>query len=99
MRRIGKGIAALTLAAGGVVGTVAGASPALANPQNGLVNVYVDDVLSGNQIVVLQNVPVSVAATVCNINANVLSNQLTKGGKAECLAKSSSAGKAWVVWS
>jgi hypothetical protein len=71
----------------------------MANPQNGLVNVYVDDVASGNQVVVLQNVPVSVAATVCNLNANVLSTTLTALGKSECTAKSSSAGKSWVVWS
>ncbi|AGL18852.1 hypothetical protein [Actinoplanes sp. N902-109] len=88
---------ALTLAAG--TAGLAAAAPAYAGASGGLVNVYVDDVLSGNQVVVLQNVPVSVAAAVCDVDVNVLSGQLDTLGKTVCPARSSSDGQAWVVWS
>jgi hypothetical protein len=70
--------------------------PAAATPQNGLVNVYTEDILSGNQIILLQNVPVSVAATVCGLTTNVLSNQLLSGNHAVCVTKNTPLIKSWV---
>ena len=48
---------------------VASASPVVTG---GLVNVTITDVLSGNQVPVNVQVPIGVAANVCNIAANVL---------------------------
>lgn len=69
MRRV---IAVLFVTALMVVLTVA---PALAQDQRGLVNVNVED-----NVVQL---PVGIAANVCDVNANVLAVQLREGG-AEC---------------
>jgi hypothetical protein len=66
--------------------------------QNGLVNVYTEDILSGNQIILLQNVPVNVAATVCGLTTNVLSNQLLSGNHAVCLTKNTFLIKSWVSY-
>jgi hypothetical protein len=95
---IRKSVAALALTAGAALGGLAVAGPAAATPQNGLVNVYTEDILSGNQIVVLQNVPVSVAATVCGLTTNVLSNQLLSGNHAVCLTKNTPITKSWVSY-
>ena len=92
-------IAALALTAGAVAGGLALAGPAMANPQNGLVNVYAQDVASGNQIVLLQNVPVSVAANVCGLTTNVLSTELLSGNHAVCTAKNNPTTKSWVSFS
>src|SRR3954467_5742639 len=95
MQRVNKGIATLALAAA-VVTPAAFAGSASANPQNGLVNVYVENVLNHNQVAVLQNVSVPVAAALCNINANVLSTQLQNNQKGECPALSNAKQIAWV---
>jgi hypothetical protein len=77
-------------------------TPALAQ-QSGLVNVNVTDIsvlnnfLNDTQIAALNNlnvpisvqVPVGVAANVCDVSANVLAHQ-KKGGTATCTAKSGS---------
>ena len=82
--------------------TAAMAVPATA-AQSGLVNVSIDDVsilnnfLNGAQIAALNNlsvpvsvqVPIGVAANVCDVSANVLAQQ-AKGGTATCTAKSGS---------
>ena len=95
---IRKSVAALALSAGAVLGGLAVAGPAAATPQNGLVNIYTQDILSDNQVVVLQNVPVSVAATVCGLTTNVLSDQLLSNNQAICLTKNTSLIKSWVSY-
>jgi hypothetical protein len=62
-----------------VVMTAMAAGPASAatNDQNGLVNVNVQDLAL--QLPVSVAVPVSVAANVCDVNVNVLANQLSNG--------------------
>jgi len=95
MNRMNKGIATLALAAA-VATPVVAAGPASANPQNGLVNVYAENILNHNQVAVLQNVSVPVAAALCNINANVLSTQLQNNQKGNCPALSKAGQIAWV---
>lgn len=95
MRRINKGIATLALASAVITPAVA-AAPAFATEQNGLVNVYVENVANGNQIAILQNVAVPVAAALCNINANVLSTQLQNNQRGNCPALTTSKQIAWV---
>jgi hypothetical protein len=77
---------------------IAGAAPAGATEQNGLVNVYAQNIASGNRITVLTQVPISVAANFCNINVNVLAVQLQKNQFANCTAKSNATTKAWVAY-
>jgi hypothetical protein len=95
---IRKSVAALALTAGAALGGLAAAGPAAATPQNGLVNVYTQDILSGNQVVVLQNVPVSVAAIACGLTADVLSNDLLSGNQTVCVNKNTSLIKSWVSY-
>jgi hypothetical protein len=61
------------LVAVAVLMVVATAMPALAQPQNGLVNITLTDVLNNNQVNV--QVPIGVAANLCGINANILAHQ------------------------
>jgi len=82
---------------------MATAAPAQNNQQGGLVTVNVQDVtilenfLNDTQIAALNNlnvpitvqVPVGVAANVCNVNANVLAQQAQRGD-AQCDARSGS---------
>jgi len=82
---------------------MATAAPAQNNQQGGLVTVNVQDVtilenfLNDTQIAALNNlnvpitvqVPVGVAANVCNVNANVLAQQAQRGA-AQCDAQSGS---------
>jgi hypothetical protein len=69
------------------------AAPAIAQPnQGGLVNVNVSDVL--NDLDLLNNslnnntvqVPIGVAAAVCNIDANVIARQRKEGTYQPCTA-------------
>ena len=99
MHRTGRIMAAVTLATGAAVAGLAAGGPAFATQQNGLVNVYTEDVLSHNQVVILQNVPISTAANVCGLTTNVLSNELASSNKAQCTAKSNNLVKSWVVYS
>ena len=84
--------------------SIAFAAPAVGqNLGSGLVNVQIGDVtllnnfLNDTQIAALNNlnvpvtvqVPIGVAANVCDVNANVLAKQV-KGGGATCTAKSGS---------
>lgn len=96
MRRISKGIAAFAMAGAALAPAIATASPAAATTQSGLVNVYVENVLNHNQVAILQNVSIPVAAALCNINANVLSTQLQNNQRGECPALSTSRQIAWV---
>ncbi len=95
MRKFKIGLAVLATSAA----VLAPAGIAAANPQDGLVNVYATDILSGNQIVVLQNVAIPVAASFCAVNANVLSTQLANTQTGTCPATSTSWQHAWVGWS
>jgi hypothetical protein len=88
--RVGMAATCLALAV-----PVAAAGPAAAADQNGLVNVYVKDLITGNQITLLQNVAIPIAAGVCGVNVNVLAAQLNKGD-ASCPAKSNAFQFAWV---
>jgi hypothetical protein len=60
------------------------------------VNVYAEDVASGNQVVILQNVSIPVAAAVCAVQADVLTVQLRSAQRPRCPARSSSVQRAWV---
>lgn len=95
MRRINKGIAAITLA-GAAFASTATAAQATASPNRGaLVNVFVVNLLNGNSTTVLKNVEIPVAATVCDVDVNVLSKQL-KHGAALCKALSNAKQYSWV---
>ncbi|MDT5035574.1 MAG: hypothetical protein QOE03_759 [Micromonosporaceae bacterium] len=97
MRRFGKSLTALTLITGATIGGIAAAgTPALADSQNGLVNVHTQDIASGNQVIILQNVPISVAANVCGIDVAVLTVELPATDQVACTAKSDSQTKSWV---
>jgi hypothetical protein len=73
-----------------LVGTVAAgsmlvpAATASAQPvvTGGLVNITVVDVLSGNQVTL--QVPVAVAANICDVDLNVLAADLADDGRATC---------------
>jgi hypothetical protein len=51
-----------------------------------LVNVTITDVGNGNQVVILQNVAVPVAAAVCGVDIAILSAQLVTGQPVACPA-------------
>lgn len=97
MRRINKGIATFALA-GAVLTPAVAATTAADAAQTGLVNVYASNILNGNQVTVLQNVSIPVAAALCNINANVLSAQLVNNQKGNCPALSNATQFAWVAY-
>ena len=67
------------------------AMPASAQPvfTGGLVNVTVVDVLNDNTVVAVVQLPVGVAANVCDVNAAVLAQQVDTGD-AECTAEADS---------
>jgi hypothetical protein len=61
------------------------AVPAMAAPPivtGGLVNVTIVDVLSGNQVTA--QVPLTVAANICNVTVGVLAEDLGRDGTADC---------------
>lgn len=96
---IRKAIAAIGLASGmAVAGALVGPGVAGANPQNGLVNIAVEDILTGNQITALQNIPVSVAAVVCGLDVDVLTKALTGSDRVACDAQNTPLTKAFVLW-
>ena len=98
MRRFTKSIAAVAIAAGATFGSFGAAGAASAGPeQDGLVNVYLEDVLTGNQVNLLNNVAVPVAANVCGLDVDVLSSELLTKDRVSCVAKSSALQKAWIV--
>jgi hypothetical protein len=85
MRRIHRAIASVTLALGTVAGGVALAPPATAKPvtQEGLVNVSITDTTV--------QVPISVAANICDVNVAVLVQDLLDDA-ADCDAAATSTG-------
>lgn len=96
MRRINKGIATFALA--GAVLTPAVAATTSADAHGALVNVYATNILTHNQVTVLQNVSIPVAAALCNINANVLSTQLQNNQRGNCPALTNSKQIAFVKY-
>ncbi len=80
-------------------GSIGLAAPAQAAPlvTGGLVNVTITDVLNGNVINIPVAVPVTlgaalgIAANVCDVNVNVLAQQLRSGG-ATCTSTASGQG-------
>lgn len=76
--------AALTSAAALAVTGVAVAVPAQAAPvvTGGLVNVTVVDFLDVTLTDIVVQIPIALAATVCDVNVNVLAVQLRNGGAA-----------------
>ncbi|WP_055495239.1 hypothetical protein [Streptomyces sp. TP-A0356] len=96
MLKVKKAVTAAVLAGAAITG--AAATPAMAAPDHGsLVNVDARNVLSGNQIVLLQNVSVPLAAAFCGVDVNVFSAQLDQG-QASCPAQTNSQQLAWAVW-
>ena len=65
----------VALVAAGALSLVGAGSAHAATTQDGLVNVNVENVTA--------QVPIGIAANVCDVNANVLADQLRAGG-AEC---------------
>lgn len=99
MRKISKGVASFAIAGAALVPVIATATPAeAAAHQSGLVNVNVENVLNGNQVTILQNVSIPVAAALCNINANVLSTQLQNNQRGNCPAFSTATQRAFVYY-
>lgn len=64
------------------VAALAVAPAAFAQQQSGLVNVAVEDVANDNTVVV--QVPVGIAAQVCDIDANVLARQFVGTDDTAC---------------
>jgi hypothetical protein len=99
MRKLGKTLAALTLATGATLGSFMLTSPASAG--GSLISIGKVDVtavdLSGSQVVLLQNVSVTDAANFCQVNINVLTAQLLSGNKAVCASQTGSYQDAWVT--
>lgn len=91
--QIRRTAAAVTCAAGLTLGGVAVAAPASAQPlvTGGLVNVTVSDIetgdiLSENQVSL--GAALGIAANICDVNVNVLAQQLRDGG-ATCESEAS----------
>lgn len=94
MRHFRNGLVTLIATAA----VLAPAAVANANPQNGLVNVYATDIANGNQITLLQNVSVPVAANFCGIQVAALSAALLQGQAVACTAATTSTQTAWVSY-
>jgi hypothetical protein len=97
MRRFGVKLAALTLATGGGLAAVLGASAPASAGGSGLVNIYAGDIASDN--VVNANISPTVAAVLCGIDVNVINNVvLEKNDKTDCRLLTKSTGKQhWVA--
>jgi hypothetical protein len=74
--------AVLAIASAGLV------PPVLAAQQEGVVNVNIENVANESQVPVNVQVPVGVAANVCDVDANVLASQKQGDQAANCTAKS-----------
>ena len=85
-KRIAASVGAAAVLAVGVAGPAA-AQPNIVISQ-GLVNVTVTDVLNNNEVIV--QVPVGVAANVCDVNAAVLLAAIEDTGSAACDATADS---------
>jgi hypothetical protein len=87
MRRISKVVAGFAIAGAATFGGLSiAAGPAAAS--GSLVDVTVENVLTGNEVTVLQNVTIPVAAAACGLDVNVLSSVLNNTDVTECKALS-----------
>jgi hypothetical protein len=86
MKRFGRNMAALTLAAGGALATVLGAA-APANATGGYDIVVIQkDILSGNEIEVpiFVNISPSLAANLCGVQIDVITALTDDDQRANC---------------
>jgi hypothetical protein len=77
IKRIGLALAA-------AMALTVGISSTASAQQSGLVNVNVEDVDLG--VIAQVQVPIGIAANVCNVGANVLAADIDQDGEAECTA-------------
>lgn len=82
MKKLIQRAAIVTAFAGAAALPALSASAAPPVITGGLVNVTIVDVLSDNQVTV--QVPVSVAANICDLDVNVLAVDLADGGPTDC---------------
>jgi hypothetical protein len=85
VRKFAAGLATTGLLAAGVAAPTASAAPVVTG---GLINVTLVDVLSHDEIAV--QVPVGIAANVCDVNAAVLLAAVRDTGSATCDATAES---------
>jgi hypothetical protein len=91
-----KIVAGVALAGVATFGGFSLASPAMATGGGGtttsssLVDITGVSILSGNEVTLLQNVQIPVAAGLCGINVNVLSQLIENNQISECSPSSSS---------
>ncbi|MFJ6054655.1 hypothetical protein [Streptomyces sp. NPDC092307] len=98
MQRFKKAIATVVVAAGLFAGAGVGTASAAPSPRaTALVDIYALNLLNGNQIVLLQNVAIPVAAAACGVTVNVLSAGLNQG-TAACPALSGVSQLAWAQY-
>ena len=98
MRRFTKSLAAVAIATGATFASFAAPGTAQADArQDGLVNVYLEDVLTGNQVALLNNVAVPIAADVCGLDVDVLASDLLSNDRVACVAKNTSLQKAYIA--
>ncbi len=81
---VGATVVAAAVVATPMAGTLASAAPD-AQAQEGLVNVQLVDVASGDNIGVLANVPIGVAANVCGVSVAAI--QAAAGSNPACTAR------------
>ncbi|WP_306215861.1 hypothetical protein [Actinoplanes sp. RD1] len=98
MRNVSRVLAGLAVAGIASLGSLTLAGPASAGGSGGsLVDVTVQDVLTGNEVNVLNDVQIPVAAALCGLNVEVLTSALVDNNQAECKALSVAGQKqAWV---
>ena len=98
MRRVvSKLTAGLALTGAATLAGLALTGPASATTGGSLVDITVQDVLTGNEVTVLNDVTVPVAATVCGLDLDVLTAALIDSDKTDCKALSVVGTKlAWV---
>ncbi|GGK03807.1 hypothetical protein GCM10010123_37180 [Pilimelia anulata] len=93
--RTKKALAALVVGCAALAPAALAPSPAAA--ASGLVNISIKDAVNGNQVAILNNLSIPVAAAVCVVDVDVLTKQLADVGKADCPAQSNSKQVATVV--
>jgi hypothetical protein len=82
-----KRMSAVLVATGALAIGVAAPASAQTTNQDGLVNVAVVDVLNNNNVFVNVQVPIGIAANICDVNVNVLAQQRRLGGSRQCMAE------------
>jgi hypothetical protein len=95
--RVSKIVAGVALAGVTTFGGFAMAAPAMATGGSGggsssssLVDITGVNILNGNEITLLQNVSVPIAAGLCGLNVNVLSQLIDNNQISDCSPSSSS---------